>query len=703
MNDWWPRMPFMYALQGYYEATNDKRIIPFLLKYFKYQLANLDADPLRDWGKSRAGDNIEIVLWLYNKTGEKYLLSLAEKLKEQAYPWADIFENNQFFYFGKDFQPTHMVNVAEALKFPSVYAQIDQSPSYLNATEDGIKLIMRDNGLPQGLASGTEMLAGKSSVEGVETCAVVEWMQSLETAFRILHEPVMGDQLEKVAFNALPAQFNDDFKNHSYYTLPNQVRSVEGPHGFNQDYVNGIVPSPYSGYPCCRYNMHMGWPYFIKNSWMATPDSGLAVNTYGPMEISTILAGNTKIKITEETNYPFEESIRLHISLSKPLTFPLRLRIPSWCSAPTVVVNEKKMGGVSAGQIFLVSRKWNNGDQVILNFPMHLTISKQVNNGVSIERGPLVYALAIKSTEKDVKKFEVPGFFEKEYSAASPWNYGLLLNQGPPDKVIHVRKSAMPANPFTAQGAPVKLTVEAKRLPSWTMDYNGVSALDVPYGPVQSEEKTEEITLVPFGAETLRLSIFPTIGKPDMEINNYSNRFDDNDVNDLVNYGGYWYCKDNAVQAATNDNSKSGKGIKLIATKTNFSDFEYSADITLTSSGDAGLLFRVSDAAIGENAYKGYYIGLDATQKMIHFGKSANNQWSLIATAQYPLQINDSYNIKVKAVKDNFEIYINNESKPVIVASDKQYSTGSIGVRTNEALVSIDNLQVTSLHDKAKN
>ncbi|MFD2147653.1 hypothetical protein [Mucilaginibacter antarcticus] len=45
MKDWWPRMPFMYAAQSYYEATNDARVVPFLSKYFKYELANLDTDP----------------------------------------------------------------------------------------------------------------------------------------------------------------------------------------------------------------------------------------------------------------------------------------------------------------------------------------------------------------------------------------------------------------------------------------------------------------------------------------------------------------------------------------------------------------------------------------------------------------------------------------------------------------------------------
>ncbi len=166
MKDWWPRMPMMYALQNYYEATSDSRIVPFLTKYFKYQLANLDAEPLKEWAKSRAGDNMEIAIWLYNKTGDQDLLKLVEKLKQQAYPWIDIYTNNGFYFYGDDFQPKHMVNVAQALKFPVVYAQLHDSQANTDAFSKGITHIMHDHGQPEGLGSGTEFLAGQAASKG---------------------------------------------------------------------------------------------------------------------------------------------------------------------------------------------------------------------------------------------------------------------------------------------------------------------------------------------------------------------------------------------------------------------------------------------------------------------------------------------------------------------------------------------------------
>jgi len=695
MKDWWPRMPMMYALQSYYEATNDKRVIPFLSKYFQYELDHLDANPLSEWAKARAGDNMEIAIWLYNKTGENYLLKLVEKLKQQAYPWIDIYTNNGFYFFGDDFQPKHMVNVAQALKFPVVYAQLQDSPGNLQAFTKGISHIMHDHGQPEGLGSGTEFLAGNSSIEGVETCTVVEWMQSLETAARVVHEVKVGDQLEKVAFNALPAQFSRDFKNHSYYTLPNQVQSIYGEHGFNQDYASGIVSSPYSGFGCCRYNMHMGWPYYVKNSVVATSEKGLAFSTYGPMEIETMVAGNKKIKITEETNYPFEEQIRLKVGLVDPVFFPLILRIPAWSVKPSVKLNGVILGGVKAGEMFTIKRKWENKDQLELNFPMEIITSKQVNNSVSVERGPIVYALEIKAENRVTKTHAVAGFTDYEIHPQSAWNYGLMIDKNGLNQASLFR-SKMPENPFIAAYAPLKIKVLAKKIPSWGLDYNKVAAFDVPYSPIASVEKPEEIVLVPYGSENIRLSCFPVIGQPKMINRTLVENFDQGMASNWVFYGGGWFWKDGKMNVSSNPGS-GGFGIngsKYVANDTDFRNFIYQAEVKIDTKGDAGLMFRVAKPAIGPDAYQGYYVGLDQVNGTIVFGKADGQKWTVIGSKKYSVETNKVYILRIVANGSKFDVFVDGSARPVLSASDSQYQSGSIGLRTYKALASFDSVKI---------
>ena len=700
MNDWWPRMPMMYAIQSYYEATADKRVIPFFSRYFKYQLDNLDQKPLYEWSKSRTADNIEIVLWLYNRTGEKSLLVLVEKLKSQAYPWTDIFTNNQFYHYGDDFHTKHSVSVGQALKFPSLYSQLNNSPFYREATQKGIDNLMRDHGQSTGIASGTEFLAGRSSFQGTETCTVVEWMQSLETAARIIHDAQLGDRLEKIAFNTLPAQFSRDIKSHLYYTQPNQVLCKHGNSGFDEDYDGALLLSPYSGMGCCRYNMHMGWPYFVKNSWAATPDKGLAVIAYAPVEVNAFVADGIPVQLQVMTDYPFEEEIKIKVTLEKTAQFPLKLRIPAWCKNPLITVNGKALPGVKSGQIYTISRLWNSNDLVSLNFPMDVKLSNQVNNSVTVERGPIVYGLQMDAKYSISKKHPVDGFFDYEVASGSPWNYGLLLRGKDLKESIKVQRTAMPENPFIQANTPVKLKVKAKKIPSWTMAYNKMHSLEVPRSPVASSEQTEEITLTPFGSENIRISNFPVIGIPEIAGKTYKENFSKATLKDWLLYGGSWFIKDGAIHAASNKGSW-GYGIhgsKAIASNTNFKDFSYEAKVQLNSTGDAGLMFRVTDHVIGADAYNGYYVGINAESGQIQLGKSSHQKWLVLASAKQQLEIGKSYPVRIEAKGADLKVYFNNEVKPIFSVTDGEFSTGAIGVRAFDALASMTDLQAQAIN-----
>lgn len=86
-NDWWPRFVILKALAQYEEATGDPRIVPFMHRYFIYQLSELPLRPLKDWGKFRWQDQVLTVIWLYNRTADPKLLQLAALLHSQGYDW----------------------------------------------------------------------------------------------------------------------------------------------------------------------------------------------------------------------------------------------------------------------------------------------------------------------------------------------------------------------------------------------------------------------------------------------------------------------------------------------------------------------------------------------------------------------------------------------------------------------------------------
>ncbi|UWX55945.1 glycoside hydrolase family 127 protein [Maribacter litopenaei] len=87
--DWWPKMVMLKVLQQHYNATGDERVIKVLTNYFRYQLKELPNRPLDDltfWANRRGADNLQVVYWLYNITGDTFLLDLGEIIHEQTYP-----------------------------------------------------------------------------------------------------------------------------------------------------------------------------------------------------------------------------------------------------------------------------------------------------------------------------------------------------------------------------------------------------------------------------------------------------------------------------------------------------------------------------------------------------------------------------------------------------------------------------------------
>ena len=688
-DDWWPRMPMLYAIRDYYEATNDERVIPFLTKYFIYQYDMINSKPLRDWGKSRAGDNIEIVFWLYNRTGDDFLLELADRLKNRAYDWTYIFTNNRFMDFGADFQPKHNVNIPQAMKMPVIYSQKSNNQTDIDAYRKGREHLMCDHGQPHGMQSGNEMIGGRSAMTGTELCSIVEQMQTSETVQMILGDSRIGDELEQVTFNALPGAMSKDIKGMQYYMQANQVQSKFGGGSFGQGYHNGLTPSPFSGYGCCRFNMHSGWPYYVKTLWAATDDNGLAAMAYAPSRVTAKVADNVEVTIIEDTNYPFEEELRFTVTTSQPVAFPLKLRVPGWCKNPAIKINGVAQAGVKQGEFYTINRTWNNNDVVVLDVPMEIRLSEEVNNSVSVHRGPLVFSL--KMEERWVAHTDWGnGFKEYEIFPENAWNYGLAIDTEDLGNAFSVSKSVMPANPFVQSSTPVTLKVKAKKIPGWGYALNNQFACDPPFGPVSSSEPTEEITLVPFGAENIRLTCFPLIGTPNYISTVFEENFENDHLKGWVNYNGS-FMLDNGEYLATNTEGYSGS--KSVQTSTLFSNLIFDFKVKIGNTGDGGVIFRASELSLGADEYKGYYVGISAADQNVLLGKADGN-WHFLTNTQMAIQANTWYQVRVEAIGAVIKVYVNDMNTPKITYADRSFSEGCIGVRCYNAITRWDNLRV---------
>jgi DUF1680 family protein len=518
-HDWWPKMVMLKVMQQYYTATSDQRIISFLTNYFRYQYNELPKTPLNkwtDWGQYRGGDNLAIVYWLYNITGDKFLLQLAEIIHQQTFNWTETFEKHEKLF---ELYGLHGVNLGQGIKEPVIYYQQSKDARHLNAVLQGFADIRKSIGWPNGMFAADEMIHSNSPTQGSELCTAVELMFSLENMLAITARVQFADHLERIAFNALPTQITDNFDARQYYQQLNQVEVSLKERNFmtayhGTDQLFGIL----TGYPCCTSNLHQGWPKFTQNLWYATEDKGLAALIYAPSQVKVKVANGIEVQFTEDTYYPFSESILFKYSSNNKIdniSFPFHLRIPAWCNQAIIKVNGKLWSKEDGNQIVKLSRAWQNGDQLELTLPMTVNCDRWSEGSVAIERGPLLYALKIgeewKKTIRDKNASKQYGNFYYEVFPTSSWNYCIPLHSL--DSVRNefkiVKKEFSKAYPWNPENAPLEIITKGKRIAHWTL-YNGSSG-PLPYS-IQEQlaaGNEEEITLIPYGCTTLRITEFP--------------------------------------------------------------------------------------------------------------------------------------------------------------------------------------------------
>lgn len=546
-NDWWPRTVALKALTSYAEATGDKQIPAFIRKYLKYQYNRIDEQPPYMWASARAFEQLLPMKYLYDMSGDELVRELADKLKEYSYDWITVF--GKFKYkkpaasylsrrvvnmsaklgknadkkmkyggtaprktlskrtvLGRNKLPTirklmlmHGVNNAMACKYPVLLNDFRPDGELISLSKKTVQNLLKYHGTAAGVFTSDEPLDGVSPVRGIELCAVVEFMRSLEILLERTGDPYYADALETAAFNALPAAVTPAYTAHQYVQQVNQIAANKAKRDFFNVGRDGTVFGLEPNFGCCTANMHQGFPKFTENL-VYKSEEGFAFLLYSPCRINTEFNG-VKVVMRETTDYPFKTNAKIVIeSVSGNPELKFSFRVPEYTELH-INVNGKKVVSGSKG-IIAFKKRIVAGDTIDLTFDMPLTTITNPDKSISFRRGSLLMATQLRTKCVTSGK---PPFCDYEYKAISQWRTMPELHRKNP-VIISTRENAVPEMPFDDEKPPVEIEYRARYVLNW--DENKNSAGAIPKRARYSGE-TFTRTLVPYGCTRVRIAHHP--------------------------------------------------------------------------------------------------------------------------------------------------------------------------------------------------
>ena len=468
-----------------------------------YELLKSKTITLFGWGKYRWFESFIAIHFIWERYHEDWVAELARIIQEQGTDYAGLTERWKT-PLNRWTLDTHIVNLGMMLKHEAVSCDI-LGEAYTDIAEKLLTVLKAYNGTPVGLFTGDECLSGISPIQGVELCAVVELMYSLENLYAYTGDKKWAQLLEKVAFNALPATITDDMWAHQYVQMSNQIDCTPllGKPIFRTNdreaHVFGLEPN----YGCCTANFGQGWPKLVLSTFMRANDGVICAMPI-PAELNSEWKGS-KFKIRLDTEYPFKNTFRYTVEAEKKTSMKLRVRVPSF--AKNITVNGKSVakrdmlifGGFDAGKT-----------EIVISFDAEVKLSVSPSRSLRfVECGSLVFALPVKAkvrikeyTKKDVER-KFP-YCDYHYKGISEWNFAYS------SKDFSVCERTLGDIPFSSD-APA-LVIKAKVTPiDWDYSYGYETIckrLPKSKKPIGEER---DIELYPYGCTKLRMTEMPYV------------------------------------------------------------------------------------------------------------------------------------------------------------------------------------------------
>ena len=375
----WPHVVFFRACLALYEYNKDQKIIDALSKHY------LSSD--FQYRFFRDVINVEIMLYLYFINKNETLKELAIESYEK-YNFFKIRFNqitDELILSGKRLY-VHGVTYNEYSKLGALLYKATGNKKYLKVSIKAYETLNKKFLLPGQCNCSDEYTISNYYYETYETCDVSDYTWSNNVLLRVTKDSKYADAIERCVFNAGIGSVLENFRGLQYFSCANQlILDNASTHCIFAMGKKWMSYRPNPGTECCAGNVNRFMPNYIWNMYYQE-EKNIYLNLFGSSIFETYV-GKGKVKIIEDTNYPFNEEIKLKIETKR--NFNLFIRVPKFAKNFSIKINNIEMYN---GEKNYVKLKIVENCSVFVKFDTEIEEIEVAKNGVYFRKGALVYS-----------------------------------------------------------------------------------------------------------------------------------------------------------------------------------------------------------------------------------------------------------------------------------------------------------------------
>ena len=509
------------GLIAFYEATKRQDVLDALHRAMLWFCDNWAGDKKTCY----AGQAIvQAMVPVYKLTGDIRLRDFAVDYMEYM-ATHDIFKKSYKAMLEEELQyfADHAAGLAHCIAYPALVYSATGEEKYLNAS---VRRVKQARGkvvhITGGAACAAEYAAPICSNIDYEYCSFTFFVQSYNIMGYITGDPVYGDYMENVFYNAAQGARKKDEKAIAYLSAPNQIFTTDR----SSSYCGGHqVYAPCHKVACCPVNAVVILPEFIRNMMLCDDNNNIYAFAYGPCSLNY-----NGISITEKTYYPFRNNVQFEINCNKK--FALNLKVPEWAKGYTVTLNGKELDLKADGGYVKVENDFKAGDVVEITFKSEVEVIKVDDSDgsskfpLAFKYGALIYSYHIPEKWEPCKgdsvtplpegwsfygvypKYEeadVPDFHERLGLRRHQFSWNVALDENLSADDVEIEE--IEPNGYVWENPMIKLHTHCYKALYLNAPYQGKTY--EPFGAYQKVTDKLPLTLEPYGCTNLRITCFP--------------------------------------------------------------------------------------------------------------------------------------------------------------------------------------------------